>query len=118
MKESSVNFHSVLDDTATLYITIANTGFSSAYTRFDTVVILTNESTKESEKLETTIDNRTLSGNDFSEFKINLDVRSLKKGTYSVSLRMKDPYTKNSIHFANKGYEDSKTIPVGTLTLQ
>lgn len=31
---------------------------------------------------------------------------------------MKDPYTKNSIHFANKGYEDSKTIPVGTLTLQ
>lgn len=118
MKESSVNFHSVLDDTATLYITIANTGFSSAYTRFDTVVILTNESTKESEKLETTIDNRTLSGNDFSEFKINLDIRSLKKGTYSVSLRMKDPYTKNSIHFANKGYEDSKTIPVGTLTLQ
>ena len=118
MKESSVNFHSVLDDTATLYITIANTGFSSAYTRFDTVVILTNESTKESEKLETTIDNRTLSGNDFSKFKINLDIRSLKKGTYSVSLRMKDPYTKNSIHFANKGYEDSKTIPVGTLTLQ
>lgn len=118
MKDSSVNFHSVLDDTATLYITIANTGFSPAYTRFDTIVILTNESTKKSEKLETTIDNRTLSGNDFSEFKINLDIRSLKKGTYSVSLHMKDPYTKNSIHFANKGYEDSKTIPVGTFTLQ
>jgi len=33
MKESSVDFHSVLSDTASLYITIANTGFSSAYTR-------------------------------------------------------------------------------------
>lgn len=48
----------------------------------------------------------------------SLDVRSLKKGTYTVSLRMKDPYTKNYIHFANKGYEKSKTVPVGTLTLQ
>lgn len=118
MRESSVDFHSVLSDTATLYMTIANTGFSSAYTKFDTVLILTNKTTGKSEKIETAIDNRTIAGNDFSEFKVNLDIRSLKKGTYSVSLRMKDPYTKNSIHFANKGSEESKTVPVGTLTLQ
>ena len=118
MKESSVDFHSVLSDTASLYITIANTGFSSAYTRFDTVLFLTDESTGKLKKIETNIDNRTIAGNDCSTFKTDLDIRSLKKGTYSVSLRMKDPYTKNSIHFANKGYEDSKTIPVGTLTLQ
>ena len=74
--------------------------------------------TGKSEKVETTIDNRSIAGNDFSEFKLSLNIRSLKKGTYTVSLRMKDPYTKNYIHFANKGYEKSKTIPVGTLTIQ
>ena len=118
MKESSVDFHSVLSDSATLYITIANTGFSSAYTKFDTVMILTNENTGKSEELETTIDNRSIAGNDLSEFKTELEIRSMKKGTYSISLRMKDPYTENSIHFANKGSEDSSAVPVGTLTLQ
>lgn len=118
VKQSSVSFHPVLNDTATLYVTIANTGFSSAYTRFTTDLILTGKDTGKSEKIETTVDNRSVSGNDFSEFKIDLDIRSLKKGTYTVSLRMKDPYTGNYIHFANKGSEDSKTVPVGTLVLQ
>ena len=118
VQQSSIDFHSVLDDTATLYLTVANTGFSSAYTKFTTDLILTSKDTGKSEKVETTIDNRSIAGNDFSEFKLSLNVRSLKKGTYTVSLRMKDPYTKNYIHFANKGYEKSKTAPVGTLTLQ
>ena len=118
VQQSSIDFHSVLDDTATLYLTVANTGFSSAYTKFTTDLILTSKDTGKSEKVETTIDNRSIAGNDFSEFKLSLNVRSLKKGTYTVSLRMKDPYTKNYIHFANKGYEKSKTVPVGTLTLQ
>lgn len=117
MKESSVDFHSVLSDTASLYITIANTGFSSAYTRFDTVLFLTDESTGKSKKIETNIDNRTIAGNDCSTFKTDLDIRSLRKGTYSISLRMEDPYTENSIHFANQGAENSKTVPVGTLIL-
>lgn len=117
MKESSVDFHSVLSDTASLYITIANTGFSSAYTRFDTVLFLTDESTGKSKKIETNIDNRTIAGNDCSTFKTDLDIRSLRKGTYSISLRMEDPYTENSIHFANHGAENSKTVPVGTLIL-
>ena len=118
VQQSSIDFHSVLNDTATLYLTVANTGFSSAYTKFTTDLILTSKDTGKSEKVETTIDNRSIAGNDFSEFKLSLNVRSLKKGTYTVSLRMKDPYTKNYIHFANKGYEKSKTAPVGTLTLQ
>lgn len=118
MKQSSIDFHSLLSDTASLYITIANTGFSSAYTSFTTDLILTDEETSKSKKVETTIDNRSIAGYDFSEFKIDLDIRSLKKGTYSISLRMEDPYTKNYIHFANKGYEDAKAVPVGTLTLR
>ena len=118
MKQSSIDFHPVLSDTASLYITVANVGFSSAYTRFETVLILTNADTGKSEKIQTTIDNRSIAGNDFSEFKIDLDIRSLKKGTYYIALRMKDSSTKDYIHFANKDYEDSRTVPVGTLILQ
>lgn len=117
MKQSSIDFHSLLSDTASLYITIANTGFSSAYTRFTTNLILTNEKTGESMETGTNIDNRSIAGNDFSEFKIDLDIRFLKKGTYSISLSMKDPYTKNYIHFANTDYENAKAVPVGTLTI-
>ena len=118
MKQSSIDFHPVFSDTATLYITVSNVGFSSAYIKFDTSLILTDQDTGKSQKIETSIDNRSIAGNDSSEFKINLDVRSLKKGTYTVSLRMKDSRTKTYIHFANKDYEDSKTVPVGTLTLK
>lgn len=118
MKQSSIDFHPVFSDTATLYIAVSNVGFSSAYIKFDTSLILTDQDTGKSQKIETSIDNRSIAGNDSSEFKINLDVRSLKKGTYTVSLRMKDSRTKTYIHFANKDYEDSKTVPVGTLTLK
>ena len=118
MKQSSIDFHPVFSDTATLYITVSNVGFSSAYIKFDTSLILTDQDTGKSQKIETSIDNRSIAGNDSSEFKINLDVRSLKKGTYTVSLRMKDSRTKTYIHFANKDYEDSKTVPVGILTLK
>ena len=118
MKQSSIDFHPVFSDTATLYITVSNVGFSSAYIKFDTSLILTDQDTGKSQKIETSIDNRSIAGNDSSEFRINLDVRSLKKGTYTVSLRMKDSRTKTYIHFANKDYEDSKTVPVGTLTLK
>ncbi len=57
--------------TLPLYIwTFANTGFSSAYTKFTTDLILTSKDTGKSEKVETTIDNRSIAGNDFSEFKL------------------------------------------------
>ncbi len=117
MKESSVDFHFVLSNTASLYITIANTGFSSAYTRFDTVLFLTDESTGKSKKIETNIDNRTIAGNDCSTFKTDLDIRSLEKELTPFHCVWKIQYTKNSIHFANQGAENSKTVPVGTLIL-
>ena len=117
LKTSSLAFRSLLDDTARLYLTIENTGFSSAYRTFETTLVLKNENTGESEDLETNIDNTSIAGNDESIFRLELDVRSLKKGTYTLELKMTDPATKTVIHFANTGYETSDTIPVGTFTL-
>lgn len=66
----------------------------------------------------TTIDNRTIVGENDSIFSLDLDVRSIKKGTYNITLEMQDSYTGLPIHFANLGYESSEEIPVGTLTVQ
>lgn len=118
IQESHLDFHSIVGDDATLYLTIANSGFSSAYKKCDTTLLITNQDTGKTKRLETTIDNRRISGNDQVTFKISPDIRSLKKGTYTLSLEMKDPYTEDCIHFANAGSEDSDSVSVGTLTIQ
>lgn len=118
IQESHLDFHSIVGDDATLYLTIANSGFSSAYKKYDTTLLITNQDTGKTKRLETTIDNRRISGNDQVTFKISPDIRSLKKGTYTLSLEMKASYTEDCIHFANAGSEDSDSVSVGTLTIQ
>lgn len=118
IKESQIDFHSIISDDAALYLTIANTGFSSAYKKYDSTLVLTEHDTGKTTRIETTIDNRCISGNDQVDFKTNLNVRSLRKGTYTLALEMKDPYTQDYIHFSNTGFETSDSIPLGTLTIQ
>ena len=113
-----VDFHSFADDAAILYINIENTGFSSSYRKFDTKLIITDLDSGEETELETDIDNRKIASNDFSSFQIRLDIRSWEKGTYSIALCMEDPYTGNSIHFANSGSEEEDTVPVADLTIE
>ena len=118
IKESQIDFHSIISDDAALYLTIANTGFSSAYKKYDSTLVLTEHDTGKTTRIETTIDNRRISGNDQADFKINLSIRSLKKGNYTLALEMKDPYTQDYLHFANTGFETRDSIPLGTLTIQ
>lgn len=118
IKESHIDFHSIISDDAALYLTIANTGFSSAYKKYDSTLILTEDDTGKTTRIETTIDNRRISGNDQTDFKTNLNIRSLRKGRYTLALEMKDPYTRDYIHFANTGFETSNSIPLGTMTIQ
>lgn len=118
IKASHLDFHSIISDDAALYLTIANTGFSSAYKKYDSTLILTEDDTGKTTRIETTIDNRRISGNDQTDFKTNLNIRSLRKGRYTLALEMKDPYTRDYIHFANTGFETSNSIPLGTMTIQ
>lgn len=118
IKESHIDFHSIISDDAALYLTIANTGFSSAYKKYDSTLILTEDDTGKTTRIETTIDNRRISGNDQTDFKTNLNIRSLRKGRYTLALEMKDPYTRDYIHFANTEFETSNSIPLGTMTIQ
>ena len=118
IQESHLDFHSIVGNDTTLYLTIANSGFSSAYKKYDTTLLVINQDTGKTKRLETNIDNRLISGNDQVTFKISPDIRSLKKGTYILALEMKDPYTENCIYFANAGSESRDSVPVGTLTIQ
>ena len=113
-----MDFHSIVGNDASLYLTIANSGFSSAYKKYDTTLLVTNQDTGKTKRLETNIDNRLISGDDQVTFKISPDIRSLKKGIYILALEMKDPCTKNYIYFANAGSEAHDSVPIGTLTIQ
>lgn len=114
---SDFSYHAVSDNTATLTLNIRNRGFAPAYRFFVTTLYLTDQETKETTELSTTIDNRTIAGSNDSSFSLSLDVRSLKKGCYDLSLEMKDSFTGLPIYFANSGYETSTSVPVGTLTV-
>lgn len=116
LTNSSIQFHPALDDTATLHLAIENTGFSPAYRRFETSLHLTNTDTEEEILVDTDIDNRKIGGGDQCVFTVPLNIRDLASGTYSLSLSMKDPYTKLSIQFANQG-QDNTIVMVGTLTI-
>ena len=115
---SDLSYHAFLDNTATLTLKINNRGFAPAYRSFISKLYLTNQKTNERTEVLTTIDNRTIVGENDSVFAIDLDVRSIQNGSYNVTLEMKDSYTGLPIHFANLGYESSEEIPVGTLTTQ
>lgn len=117
LKESSLDFHSFASDRATLYFTITNEGFASAYRSFDSSIIAYNEDTGKAFLIEAGISNRRIASQSDSTFKTTLDVRSWEKGTYQLTLVMTDPATEQVIHFAHAGYEEADGVLIGTLTI-
>lgn len=115
LQASSLTFHPITTDLATLSLTIGNEGFAPAYRKFDTTITVTNTETGESFTLETDIDNRGITSSDASLFKVDLDIRTWESGTYELSLSMTDSVTELPIHFAHAGFENSTSLPIGTL---
>lgn len=117
IQSSSLDFHGLLEDDVTLYLTIQNQGFAPAYRKFDTTLTLIDTLTKETIVLETDIDNRKIAGSDSYTFQIPFDIRSLSKGTYQIILTMTDPASELPIYFAQEGFEQQNNIPLATLTI-
>lgn len=115
LQASSLEFRPITTDSATLSLTIGNEGFAPAYRKFDTSIIVTNTETNESFTVDTDIDNRRITGSDSSIFLIDLDIRTWEPSTYELSLSMTDPATELPIHFAHASFENSTSIPIGTL---
>ena len=117
LQDSDLDFHSFVDDHATLYLTIANRGFSPAYKKFTPELVAVNQDTGEKLSIETDFDTREIAGSDSSIFQADLDLRSWDTGTYTLLLSLTDETSGLPVCFANTGYETEKQIPVGTLTL-
>lgn len=115
---SKLKFHPLWSERATLYFTIENSGFSPAYKRFAVTIHLLNQETNETTDLETRLDIRAVPSGSSCTLQTELDLRSMAKGTYSLSLSLQDSYTESYIHFANEGYEASDSVPLGTLVLR
>lgn len=89
---------------ASLTITLQNSGFSPAYRPFHTTVTLVPDPRKDSEKIICPVefDNRYLSGGETGSFSFSIDVSGLSKGKYSVYFRMTDPASSDrQIQLAN-----------------
>lgn len=114
--DASVSFHPLFDDTAVLYVTIDNTGFTPAYRQFSSRLLLTDAS-GDTKEVEISLDNRMIPGNDSAAFHFNFDVRGLASGTYTVSLAMTDPSSELPLFFANADSADDGAVTLGTLTI-
>lgn len=118
LTDSSLDFHSLLSDTATLFFTIENTGFAPAYKQFEVTLTAANMQTGKEETIATALDNRGISGSDSSIFHQELNIRKWNPGTYEITLSMKDPVTGKIIHFANENETENDSVSVGTLRIK
>lgn len=102
----------------TLHITLENTGFSPAYRSFDTEILLQNTSSGEKISLPVAFDNRTLLPGKLHTLSVSMDISSLPRGTWQVSLSMADQTTGISIQFANGGHSSEEEVVCGQLSIK
>lgn len=98
-----------------LVLILENTGFSVSYRRFETNLLLHNDSRGQDISLPVSFDTRTLlPGN---TCRITIPVSSVPDGSYHVTLSMTDPATGLPVPFANSGADDTGRLPCGQLTV-
>lgn len=114
--KSSLQFRPLLDNQAILSVTVQNTGFAPAYRKFDTAIYLIDQ---EGNKypVKNTIDNRRITSGSDTTFRLSLDVRSMKKGTYQIYIEMTVPDSSLPVYFANQDPEEGASLLLGTITI-
>lgn len=102
---------------ACLSLTIQNSGFAPAYRLYAAAVSLENVDTGVQLILPVSLDNRTIKADSEAEFALPLDLRSLPEGGYRMCFSMTDPYTGQTILFANGDTDSADRVILGTLTI-
>ena len=105
---------------AVFSIHIKNSGFSSAYKKFDGTLIL--KSTNESDEylFTSAYDNRTLKSNTEDKITFNIDTSTVNEGTYKAYYIMKDTASSPEIpiRFTNDSYSDETGVYLGEITVE
>ncbi|MCM1044800.1 MAG: DUF4832 domain-containing protein [Candidatus Gastranaerophilales bacterium] len=102
---------------ASLSLTIWNTGFAPAYRLFEAALTLEETETGASQSLTVFLDNRTIRAGSKSTFSLPLDLSQFADGTYDIYFSLSDPYTGQTIGFANADIPDAGNIFLGTVTI-
>lgn len=118
ISDVSCAFDTWRDETATLNLTIANSGFSPSYCAFASQLRLKNTETGEQTVLPADLDTRAIQSGGSAVCAVPLDVRSMPCGTYRIYYEMTDPATGRYIRFANRFLHTAAGYPVGSLTIR
>lgn len=114
---SGCSFDTWRDETATLSLTIKNSGFSVSYRNFTSIITLINEAGECVRQLPLDFDNRFLSSGDNVTLSVPIEIRSLPLGAYQICYSMTDPVTNRTIQFANNLENTAYGYSLGNLTI-
>jgi len=106
---------------ATVDVSIENTGFSPAYKQFESSLVLINTQTDKRTYIPVEFDNRTLLSNTSRTLNAKIDTSSLESGLYNVYYQMYIPSgsAKQLIILANEGYSITDSgLLIGTLSIE
>lgn len=114
---SGCSFDTWRDETATLSLTIKNSGFSVSYRKFTSLITLVNQSQESVLTLPLDSDNRFWASGESITLSVPIEIRSLPTGTYRIYYSLTDPVTDRQIQFANDLESPTHGYPLGTLTI-
>lgn len=117
LQSSELSYDALDPSAASLSLTIANTGFAPSYRRFDGILTLIHEDTREEYSFPADIDNRRIGGGSETTFNLSLDLSGYPEGNYQISFSLTDPYTSQLVQFASDNVRDGQ-VQLGTLTIE
>lgn len=98
---SDCSFDTAHDDTATLSVTIENSGFSSSYRKFASTITVLREDGSVCDTIPVDTDNRFWKSGENATFHAPLDIRTYKDGTYHIYYQLSDSALDCNIRLAN-----------------
>lgn len=116
--DSTFTYDALDKNSGVLTLTIQNTGFAPAYRLFDGFLALENTETGLLLTAPVTLDNRTINGGSKASFSLPVTIAGLPEGGYQLSFFLTDPYTGQTIQFANEGTDAIGKVILGTLTVE
>ena len=117
LQNSALSYNALDPSTASLSLTIENTGFAPSYRRFDGMLTLIHEDTGKEYSFPADMDNRRIGGRSETTFTLPLNLNNYPEGNYQISFSLTDPYTGQLIQFASDNARGGQ-VQLGTVTIE
>ena len=122
LRDSSLQFHPLMDQTAALTVNVENVGFSNCYRPLEVTLQVVCDRTGQCVRtIAIDTDPRLWDSGETTSFTVPIDVRELDDGedrdTYTLYLSCKDPALDRSILFANTQKLTAYGYSLGQLTV-